>query len=175
MERFSIQHLSRKGQLYVARSGTNLRVAWYPVPQPSTFPRNRVLAARLACSFAEEPWLAEFIRETFLANFAHDRDISDHAVLASVLEIVGQPESVIDLSQSPDAKTKVRAATERAMSAGIFGAPSFVVGSELFWGQRAPRDRSGVGAPQRLIWTGPNWRVRLRLTTRRLSDSFLVT
>jgi len=105
-----------------------------PFRKPSTFPRNGVLAARLACSFAEEPWLPEFIRETFLANFAHDRDISDRAVLASVLEIVGQPESVIDLSRSPDTKTKVRAATERAMSLGIFGAPSFVVGSELFWG-----------------------------------------
>ena len=105
-----------------------------PFRKPSTFPRNSVLAARLACSFAEEPWLPEFIRETFLANFAHDRDISDRAVLASVLEILGQPKSVIDLSRSPDTKTKVRAATERAMSLGIFGAPSFVVGSELFWG-----------------------------------------
>ena len=36
--------------------------------------------------------------------------------------------------ESPQAKARLRASTERAVSLGLFGAPSFVVGSELFWG-----------------------------------------
>jgi 2-hydroxychromene-2-carboxylate isomerase len=52
----------------------------------------------------------------------------------SVLETIGQPTNLIGAARSPDAKAKFRTATERAVSLEIFGAPSFVVGSELFWG-----------------------------------------
>ena len=105
-----------------------------PFRKPSVFPRNGLLAGRLACLFSEEPWLPEYVRHIFLANFAHDRDISNAAVIKATLEAIGQPASLIDAAQSPDAKTKFRTATERAVSLGIFGAPSFVVGTELFWG-----------------------------------------
>jgi 2-hydroxychromene-2-carboxylate isomerase len=105
-----------------------------PFRKPSVFPRNSVRVARLACLFSEEPWLPEFVRQMFLANFAHDRDISDPAVVASVLEIVGQRPSLVTLAQSNEAREKLRTATDHAASVGIFGAPSFLVGSELFWG-----------------------------------------
>jgi 2-hydroxychromene-2-carboxylate isomerase len=105
-----------------------------PFRKPSVFPRNGLQAARLACLFSQEPWLPEFARHIFLANFAHDRDISDASVVKSVLETLGQPASLIDSAGSPEAKAKLRMATERATSLGIFGAPSFVVGAELFWG-----------------------------------------
>jgi len=52
----------------------------------------------------------------------------------SVLEAIGQPANLIDAARSPDAKAKFGSATEHAVSLGIFGAPSFVVGPELFWG-----------------------------------------
>jgi 2-hydroxychromene-2-carboxylate isomerase len=105
-----------------------------PFRKPTVFPRNGLVAARLACSFAEESWLPEFVRRMFLANFAQDRDIADPAVLASALEAVGQPASLMSHAHSPEAKAKLRRATERAVSHEIFGAPSFLVGSELFWG-----------------------------------------
>src|SRR5262249_40957844 len=105
-----------------------------PFRKPSVFPRNSVRVARLACLFSEEPWLPEFVRQMFLANFAHDRDISDPAVVASVLEIVGQRPSLITFAQSNEAREKLRTVTDHAASVGIFGAPSFLVGSELFWG-----------------------------------------
>jgi 2-hydroxychromene-2-carboxylate isomerase len=105
-----------------------------PFRKPSVFPRNSVRVARLACLFSEEPWLPEFVRQMFLANFAHDRDISDPAVVASVLEIVGQRPSLVTLAQSNEAREKLRTVTDHAASVGIFGAPSFLVGSELFWG-----------------------------------------
>ncbi|MGH7872914.1 MAG: 2-hydroxychromene-2-carboxylate isomerase [Candidatus Binatia bacterium] len=105
-----------------------------PFRKPSVFPRSGLLAGRLACLFSEEPWLPEFVRHVFVANFADDRDISDPSVVRSVLEAIVQPTSLIDSAQSPDAKAKLRTATERAVSLGIFGAPTFVVGAELFWG-----------------------------------------
>lgn len=105
-----------------------------PLRHPSQFPRNGLLAARVACAFEAEPWLPEFVRQVYLANFALDRDISDAAVVASILETVGQPASCIDAAGSTETKAKLRAQMERAEALGIFGAPSFVAGTELFWG-----------------------------------------
>ncbi|MGH9885153.1 MAG: DsbA family protein, partial [bacterium] len=97
-------------------------------------PRNGLQAARVACWFADEPWLPEFVRQVYLANFAHDLDISDPIVIASILEETGQSATLLALADTADAKAKLRAETERAQTLGVFGAPAFVVGSELFWG-----------------------------------------
>jgi 2-hydroxychromene-2-carboxylate isomerase len=105
-----------------------------PFRRPSRFPRNGLLAARVACWFREEPWTPEFVRQVYLANFAHDREISDPAVLGSILEASGQPASRLAAAESSEAKARLRAETERAEALGIFGAPTFVVESELFWG-----------------------------------------
>lgn len=105
-----------------------------PLRRPSQFPRNGLLAARLACWFHSEPWLPEFVRQIYLANFAHDRDIADAAVVASVLQAVGQPARALEVAQLPEAKARLRMETERAQALGIFGAPTFGVGGELFWG-----------------------------------------
>lgn len=105
-----------------------------PLRRPSQFPRNGLLAARVACWFQAAPWLPEFVRQVYLANFAYDRDISDASVIGSILEALGQSVSVLGAVESPEAKARLRRETERAQALGIFGAPSFVVGTELFWG-----------------------------------------
>ena len=102
--------------------------------RPSQFPRNGLLAARLGCFFACEPWLPEFVRQVYLANFAEDSDISDRGVLETILRALGQSAGLLDKAQSPEAKARLRSQTEQAISLGIFGAPTFTVGEELFWG-----------------------------------------
>jgi 2-hydroxychromene-2-carboxylate isomerase len=103
--------------------------------RPSQFPRNGLLAARVACWFAQEAWAPEFVRRVYGANFAQDRDISDASVIGSILESLGQqPAGVLAAAQSADAKSRLRAETERAQALGIFGAPTFVVDTEVFWG-----------------------------------------
>ena len=105
-----------------------------PFRRPSRFPRSGLLAARVACRFEGEAWVPEFVRRTYLANFAEDREISEPAVIGSILGSLGQPADRIDAAISPEAKAKLRAGSERAAALGLFGAPSFVVGDELFWG-----------------------------------------
>lgn len=106
-----------------------------PFRRPSAFPRGSLLAARIACRFAEAPWVGEFVRAVYTANFAHDAEIGEEDVIASLLRAVGQmPEDVIDAATTPEAKTALRNQTEHALSIGLFGAPTFVVGDELFWG-----------------------------------------
>jgi 2-hydroxychromene-2-carboxylate isomerase len=84
-----------------------------PLRRPSRFPRNAVLAARIGCACPDALWLPDFVRRMYAANFAEDCEIGDEEVVTDIL----------------------RAQTERAKALGIFGAPTFVCGEELFWGQ----------------------------------------
>ncbi len=106
-----------------------------PFAKPSVFPRNGLGAARVACAAADEPWLPDFARAAFRANFARDLDMGKPAVLASLLEDIGQPSAHwLERAATPENKQALRAQTERARALGIFGAPSFTVDDELFWG-----------------------------------------
>lgn len=106
-----------------------------PLRRPSEFPRNGLRAARVACAHEGEPWLPEFVRAVYSASFAHDRDPADPALLARLLEGLGQPaEPILAAAGSQETKTKLRLRTQEAARLGIFGAPSFRVDGELFWG-----------------------------------------
>lgn len=106
-----------------------------PLVKPSVFPRNGLLAARVACAGHDAAWLPAFVRNVYSANFARDLDISQPDVVLGCLEsIVPDPQAVLASASHEDAKARLRANTERAVTLGIFGAPSFVVGQELFWG-----------------------------------------
>ena len=106
-----------------------------PFQRPSTFPRNGLLPARVACCFDGEPWVPGFVRAVYRANFVVDTDIADPIVIGSCIASVGEdPEAVLEKAQSPESKQKLREQTDEAMRIGIFGAPTFLVGEELFWG-----------------------------------------
>ena len=106
-----------------------------PFRHPSQFPRNGLLAARVACVNAAEPWAPDFVRGVYRANFAEDRDIARPEVVADVLRGLGLPaEDVLERAQTPAAKQRLREETDEAIRLGVFGAPTFIVGGELFWG-----------------------------------------
>ncbi len=106
-----------------------------PLRRPSAFPRGSLLAARICAAFDDAAWIGGFIRAVYGANFAEDRDIGQPEVIANLLAGLGQDaEAVTAAAQDPGTKAKLRAQTERAVALGIFGAPSMVVGDELFWG-----------------------------------------
>jgi 2-hydroxychromene-2-carboxylate isomerase len=79
---------------YMWRDMERLAAAYrIPFVKPSRFPRNGLLAARVAClaQAASEPWLPGFVRAVFRANFAEDREIGDTAEVRSILDSLGQP------------------------------------------------------------------------------------
>lgn len=47
---------------------------------------------------------------------------------------VSDPDAVLAAANHEDAKARLRNYTDQAIRLGTFGAPSFMVGSELFWG-----------------------------------------
>jgi 2-hydroxychromene-2-carboxylate isomerase len=106
-----------------------------PFRKPSVFPRNGLLAARVACLFADEPWLPEFARAVYTANFAEDREIAQPSVIAELLADAGRDAAaILEQAQAPQGKEMLRRQTEQAAQHGLFGAPNLRVGDELFWG-----------------------------------------
>ncbi|MGH7799671.1 MAG: 2-hydroxychromene-2-carboxylate isomerase [Thermodesulfobacteriota bacterium] len=107
----------------------------FPSKNQGSFPRNGLLAARIACIASSEGWCPGFTQKVFKANFAEDQDISDSTIISEILESIGKDSShEIARAQSPENKELLRKQTEEAINLGIFGAPTFVVGTELFWG-----------------------------------------
>ena len=106
-----------------------------PFTKPSQFPRKGLRAARVACLVQEEPWCPDFVRAVFHANFAGDRDIAQTETIVSLLHSLGQPGlPLLERAESAENKERLRRQTEEAIQLGIFGAPTFVYGAELFWG-----------------------------------------
>lgn len=123
----------KKGQ-YVWRD-MERQCAKYGLPwhKPTLFPRRALLPLRLALVAAEQPWLASFCRGIMHANFALDRDIDDVRTVADVLVALQvAPAACIALAQGDAAKAALRAQSEKAARRGVFGAPTFFVGSEMY-------------------------------------------
>ncbi len=102
---------------------------------PVRFPQNGLKAARLALAGEAEGWTPAFTRAVFAANYAEQKDISDEATLHAILVALGvDADSALAASNTPEIKAALRAQNDEAVALGLFGAPSFTVGKELFWG-----------------------------------------
>ncbi|WP_432381685.1 2-hydroxychromene-2-carboxylate isomerase [Duganella sp. P38] len=111
--------------------------AKYQLPwrRPSEFPRRSLLAARVALLGEHQPWMAEFCARVMLANFEHDEDIGSEAVIAAVLTSIGlDATALLAAAQSDDNKARLRARNDEARALRIFGAPTFFVGADMYWG-----------------------------------------
>ena len=106
-----------------------------PFRRPSVFPRNGLLATRIATRFKSSMWIPNFVRAIYRANFADDLDIGDSAVVANCLaQLSVDSDEVIATANSDESKSLLRSQNDIAAQLNIFGAPSFLVNGELFWG-----------------------------------------
>jgi 2-hydroxychromene-2-carboxylate isomerase len=106
-----------------------------PLRRPSRFPRNGLLAARVALLGSDQVWGPRFVRAVYHANFAEDREIAEAGVVGELLDGLGlDARALLDAAQAPENKERLKRQTAQATALGIFGAPSFVSRGELFWG-----------------------------------------
>ncbi|MGB2931017.1 MAG: 2-hydroxychromene-2-carboxylate isomerase [Methyloceanibacter sp.] len=123
------KHMWRDLERVCAADGLPLKLP------PAAFPQNGLKAARLALVGESEGWIPGFTRAVFLANYAEEKDISDDDTLAEILLTLGvDAKSACEAANAPANKEALKAQTEEAMARGLFGAPSYTVGDELFWG-----------------------------------------
>ena len=106
-----------------------------PFVRPTLFPQNGLQAARIATKFSKEAWAASFIKSIYIANFQNNQDISSKEVISKCIEDVGEnAANVMEEDNTQQSKNMLREQTDLAYQLNIFGAPSFYVDSELFWG-----------------------------------------
>lgn len=104
------------------------------LPAPYPLP-GLELANRVAVLGAAEGWVEDYTRATYRRWFEGGAPAGEEPNLSASLREIGcDPEDVLRRAASEDTGAALARATEEAMGLGVFGAPSFVVGEEVFWG-----------------------------------------
>ena len=104
----------------------------YAMPDGHPFRTVDALRAMLAIGPPFMPLAHAFFR----AYWVEGRDIGDKSVIASVLAAAGHDAArVIAEAETPRIKDELRARTDQAIAKGVFGAPTFFVDDQPFWGQ----------------------------------------
>lgn len=69
------------------------------------------------------------------ALWVEDRNIAERETLGEILEKNGVSRSLIERAESDEIRARRDSYTEQALAAGVFGAPSYVLNGEIYWGQ----------------------------------------
>lgn len=106
--------------------------------QPAYFPVSGDDAGRLIATVGEHDGADAALAiagAVFRAVWAEQRNIADGAVLAELLAEQGLVPERLAQSREAPAQAAYAAHTQAAIEAGVFGAPSYVLQGEIFWGQ----------------------------------------
>lgn len=107
--------------------------------EPKFFPANEVPAANCVIALRELGRMADAIKLAHAvldALWTKDKNTGDPATLREIIAGCGlDADTVIKASETPGMADKRESYTKFAIDRGVFGAPSFVIGGEIFWGQ----------------------------------------
>ncbi|WP_439112212.1 2-hydroxychromene-2-carboxylate isomerase [Hydrogenophaga sp.] len=107
-------------------------------PQPRHFPLPGDPSALLITAVATHDGAGAAMRLTGAigqAIWAQERNMADAAELAAVLAECGLDAQRLAQAQDADNQALYAQHTREAVDAGVFGAPSYAVDGEIFWGQ----------------------------------------
>lgn len=105
--------------------------------KPHHLPNSEEKALRLLAAADEEGRDIGMLADAIMrALWVEDRDIADEPTLIEIASSVGfEPKSVSAWMANTEAATILDHNAEAALSAGVFGAPSYLFNDEIFWGQ----------------------------------------
>jgi carboxymethylenebutenolidase len=107
--------------------------------EPKFFPSPETLTA--GCTIAVRETIGDgpaikLAHRILKALWQEEKNPSDPATLAVLIKDVGlDPDAVLTLGEEPRWLERRTADTQAALARGVFGAPSYVIGEEIFWGQ----------------------------------------
>jgi 2-hydroxychromene-2-carboxylate isomerase len=106
--------------------------------QPKFFPVGGDDAAKLIIAVDMHDGSAQAMRMAgaiLKACWAEERNIASELTFAQILQALQLPASRIEQSHAQAVQERYDADTQRAIDIGVFGAPSYCVDGEMFWGQ----------------------------------------
>lgn len=105
------------------------------------FPVNTLLVMRAAVAAEREGVLKPYAETVFRAMWEDGKKMDDPAIVVSTLKEGGlDAERLIARANDQDVKDKLLADTQASVERGTFGAPTFFVGDEIFFGKDRLRD-----------------------------------
>ncbi len=106
-----------------------------PVRWPDGWPNNTLKAMRAAVFAQQAGRTVAFSLAAFRQAFAAGRDMSEvDNVLIAAAACELHPRAVLKAIDTQAVKNRLRAATAEAYERGVRGAPSVLVGDQVFWG-----------------------------------------
>ena len=111
------------------------RGAGLPLTLPPTHPFNPLLALRASSLALPDDARRRLIDALFAAVWATGEGLDAPGTVARIASSIGLDGEAIERAASePDGKARLRAQTDEALAAGVFGVPTVAVDGELFWG-----------------------------------------
>jgi 2-hydroxychromene-2-carboxylate isomerase len=108
---------------------------------PDPFPFRTLKTMRAAMFLRERGELEAFTAAAFALYWEEGgapkgfEEVDEDAPISAVARRMGaDPEEVLEGAASPDAKQSLKDATSEALQRGVFCAPAFFVGDDMFWG-----------------------------------------
>ena len=111
--------------------------AGLPYQWPKPFPFNSLMAARIFYYLDEndEARAIEWAQAVFDASFGQGRDCSDSSEIAAIAKKLNlDADELLEATGQDEIKPKLKQATAEAMQKGVFGAPTFFIDDEMYWG-----------------------------------------
>ncbi|RYF83710.1 MAG: 2-hydroxychromene-2-carboxylate isomerase [Comamonadaceae bacterium] len=115
------------------------------------FPINTLLLMRGATALLmKQPERFEaYCDAVFQAMWVDGVNMGDPALVGAVLHKAGiDAQALLAMTAEPEVKEQLKTVTTEAVARGVFGAPTFFIGDQMFWGQdRLDFVREALGAP----------------------------
>lgn len=100
------------------------------------FPQNTLTLMRAAVAAEEAGVLDRFVPAAMTAMWEQERNLGDAQVIAAMLDEAGlDGPALLARAGEQDIKDALAARTDALAARGVFGVPTFFVGTEMFWGK----------------------------------------
>ena len=142
---FDVMAMSPRKARYLWRDHARYaQLTGLPFKRPSRFPIKTSAALRTVVAAganesdeeSRERAKGAIVQAIMRAYWERDEDIGDAAVLATIATRAGfDGTQLVSAANSDRVRQDLTAITDRAIARGVFGAPTFIVGDEMFWGK----------------------------------------
>jgi 2-hydroxychromene-2-carboxylate isomerase len=102
------------------------------------FPINTLMLMRgaVGLQLRNPARMAVYVDAVFDAIWVEGRNMNDPGTVGAVLREAGfEAPEILALTSDQEVKDALKAVSQRAVERGVFGAPTFFVGEQMFWGQ----------------------------------------
>lgn len=106
-------------------------------PEPKHFPVSSKFASQVVLSAIDKgDHPGKLIGAILAGVWAEERDVSDEATLRAIVAEQGlDADALMAAAAEPKAEAAFEAATQEAIDRNVFGAPTWILGDDLLWGQ----------------------------------------